>query len=506
MVYYLILLTSAFLFMSCGELFNVNTLPTNYKLAAPFSAQLGLSRAGTAGTETIQSVVADSTGNSYYAGATTGSLGETTGGSNDILIKKVNSSGSIVWIKQIGLTTITAFNTANATAYSAIASDYARGIALDSQGNIIVGACTYGSLAGTNAGGNDAVLLKLNSATGDVMLMKQFGTETETAETFSFAGDDCGEFGDFMDQIALAVDSSDNIFMTTMTTSNINEVASAYDFYVAKLDSSFNFQWLKQYGSVSVAAHNAAYSAAGNQFSADLVLDRDGHPFVAAYGGGGFAGVAQGLHEFIWTKLDKDTGVIQWIHQLGGVNWDVMTSAALASDGNFILGGYSGSDNLFGDGEVRQGSWDLTVFKVNASTGSIMWGKSLGTNAALAYSKDFSKNDQLMDVISHSNGNIYAVGFTTGDVSEPNSILNGQDAWIASFNSSTGSLLSFKQYGSLSFIGPASPVGDDMARTITEGVAGNIYIGGSTTGDFLAPSGGSTDAWYLGFNPEFGLP
>lgn len=481
------------------EVKNGNSTHTvSYKLPAPFSAQ-----SGTASDDQIFLSAADTQGNIYFSGTTKGNLGEASGGSDDIFVQKVNSTGTVVWTKQIGATTIAAYNTANATAYSAAGSDYARGIVVDSQGNAIVVGCTYGSLAGTNAGGSDAVFFKLNSLTGDVVQMKQFGTETE-AGTYNFDANDCGALGDIMDQPTLAIDSSNNIYMTTNTFGSINEAGTADDIYVTKLNSSFSIQWLKQMGTASVAALVGTYTAAGGQFAVGIELDSSGHPMIGGYGTGYNPALAQGLHDLLWFKLHKDTGAIQWVNQIGGPNWEVATAATLdIVDGHFLVGGYAGSDNLWGDGEDSAG-WDSFVFKVNASTGNIIWGKTLGTNASVDYSKNFAGNDFLQDIVVHPNGKIYAVGATAGNVSEVNA--GGADAWIAEFNHTTGALVNFTQYGSVSYLGPSAPVGADQINTISNGVEGNLYFGGMTTGTFLDTNSGAADLWYVGFNPETGSP
>ena len=51
------------------------------------------------------SVALDDSGNIYCAGYTEGALGEANGGGADAFIMKLDSSGGLQWVKQLGGTT-----------------------------------------------------------------------------------------------------------------------------------------------------------------------------------------------------------------------------------------------------------------------------------------------------------------------------------------------------------------------------------------------------------------
>ena len=81
----------------------------------------------------------DDSGNIYCAGATKGALGEASGGSYDAFVMKLNSSGAIQWVTQLGGTTIATggSNFGNGSCYS---------VALDDSGNIYCGGSTGGAM------------------------------------------------------------------------------------------------------------------------------------------------------------------------------------------------------------------------------------------------------------------------------------------------------------------------------------------------------------------------
>ena len=70
-------------------------------------------------------------------------------GSSDLFVVKYNSSGTKQWTQQLGTS----------------AADYARGVAVDSSGNVYAAGTTHGALDGnTSAGGSDLFVVKYNSS------------------------------------------------------------------------------------------------------------------------------------------------------------------------------------------------------------------------------------------------------------------------------------------------------------------------------------------------------
>jgi hypothetical protein len=100
---------------------------------------------GGVGNEYSTGVSVDTTGNIYVSGATTGSLdGNGNAGGFDSFITKFDSNGNKLATKLLGST----------------ADDFARDIAVDNLGNIVIAGYTAGSLAETNAGSNDIFVAK----------------------------------------------------------------------------------------------------------------------------------------------------------------------------------------------------------------------------------------------------------------------------------------------------------------------------------------------------------
>lgn len=112
----------------------------------------------------------DASGNVYCAGATGASLGETNADNFDIFVMKLNSSGELVWLKQIGQETVVPGNDKSQ-------NDVCNGIAVKDENNIYCAGSTSSSLGEANGGSTDVFILKLNS-NGDIDWLKQLGSET----------------------------------------------------------------------------------------------------------------------------------------------------------------------------------------------------------------------------------------------------------------------------------------------------------------------------------------
>jgi hypothetical protein len=87
-----------------------------------------------------------------------GALGGAHYGDSDIVVAKYDPAGNLMWATQLG-------TTGTDISYG--------GIWGDNQGNLYVAGRTTGSLGGTNAGGADAVLIKLSAPGGSMASSSQ---------------------------------------------------------------------------------------------------------------------------------------------------------------------------------------------------------------------------------------------------------------------------------------------------------------------------------------------
>ncbi len=292
------------------------------------------------------SIAVDPSGNVYTTGIFAGTadfdpgigiLNLTPVGAFDIFISKLDASGGLVWVKQLGGNSF----------------DFGNSIAVDASGNVY----TTGSFDGTvdfdpNAGifnltGVSDIFVSKLDASGNFVWAKNMG-------------------GDFADQgNAIAVDASGNVYTAgTFDTSGdfdpgagtfILSSAGSGEVFVSKLDASGNFIWAK---SVSASIGNA------------LSLDARGNVYVTG-----------SSPDFI-TKLDPSGNLI-WqknlIGNVGGSSISVDASGHVYATGYFSLtvdfDPGPGSFNLTAPGAMQ--AFDIFVSKSD-SLGNFLWAKGFG--------------------------------------------------------------------------------------------------------------------------------
>jgi uncharacterized delta-60 repeat protein len=175
---------------------------------------------GTSSRDIVTRVTVDSSDNIFVTGTTYGGLdGNTNSGEKDIFLVKYNSSGTKQWTQQLGTS----------------ADDFGYGVTVDSSDNIYLMGYTAGGLDwNTNSGENDTFLAKYNSS-GVKQWTQQLGTSAS----------DVG--------YGVAVDSSDNIYLTGWTQGGLdgNTNAGGQDIFLVKYNSSGVKQWTQQLGSTS---------------------------------------------------------------------------------------------------------------------------------------------------------------------------------------------------------------------------------------------------------------
>ena len=173
---------------------------------------------GLSGYDRAYGVAVDSSANIYVTGYTDKKLhGNNNSGKSDMFIVKYNSSGTRQWTKQFGTS----------------GWDVGYGVAADSSNNIYVTGYTEGGFDGnTSSGRRDIILVKFYD-NGTKHWTQQFGTSS----------DDTG--------YGVTVDSSDNIYVTGFTFGGLdgNTYSGKGDIILVKYNSSGTKQWTQQSGS-----------------------------------------------------------------------------------------------------------------------------------------------------------------------------------------------------------------------------------------------------------------
>ncbi len=280
-------------------------------------------------------------------------------------------------------------------------------------------------------------------------------------------------------------------------------VLNSYTLWVMRLDKNGNIKWQETFGvkikaGLSLAiTHDGDIIVAGGLMNRQALIMRlgpdgrikwqeevktnvNGYSFftslivlpngdIVAAGGYNCHLNNYNLWDFgsFWVVCFSKDGKILWTrrYHLRSSPNDIITSAALSSDGNLIVGGWANDDG-----------W---VLKINSNNGSVIWQKRYGKWGW----------DIISGVAVLPDGDIVVGG--------PTSCFGfgGVDAWVAKLNPN-GDILWTKAYGTAK---------DDALHTLTVDKDGNIIFGGLYSGKFVWGTyyqRGGADAWVVKLNPN----
>jgi len=180
----------------------------------------------------------------------------------------------------------------------------------------------------------------------------------------------------------------------------------------------------------------------------------------------------------IWLVKLSESGSIEWEKTYGGSDFDICSTVIMASDNSYIIAGSTYSND--GDVTGNHGSYDHWIVKVD-QMGNIEWQKCLGG----------SDYDQSADIIQASDGYYYVLGYaqsTDGDVIDA---IGHTDFWLVKLDEA-GTIIWTHSYGGTDY---------DDGYSLCE-FEGDIIMTGksnSVNGD-VSLHIGAYDIWTIGVN------
>jgi hypothetical protein len=394
----------------CGELLFGLATPPAHAQVLEWVRQFGF-----ADTELSFGVSADGLGNVYIAGTVPGC---TVGCNNDASVIKYDSAGDLLWVRQFGSSDFSHGETSYGVSAGGLGNVYisgfwdgdafvsnfdaagnlqwtrqlgtssygddSYGVSADGAGNVYITGVTPGSLAGPNAGVNDAFVAKYDSA-GDLLWTRQIGT------TFDEHGS------------GVSADGLGNVFITGTTYETFDD-----SMFISKFDAAGNLQWTRQ------------LATTGLDSSQGISADGLGNAYITGRTGGNLGGPNAGEYDAFVAKYDS-AGDIQWIRQLGTSGSDGSNGVSADGLGNIYISGETNGSL----GRVSAGNSDAFVAKYD-SEGNLQWTSQLGS----------SSHDHSRGVSADGLGHVYISGYTTGSLGVPSG--GEADAFIAKFNDCEG--------------------------------------------------------------------
>jgi hypothetical protein len=418
------------------------TLGTGWAVAQNTPAVEWQRNLGGSSDEFGVSIEQTSDGGYIVCGTTRSNNGDVVGnhGNEDIWVVKLNASGSTEWQRCLGGTQ---------------PDNGIRALELPGEGYLVLGnvRSNDGDVSG-NHGMIDFWLAKL-AADGTLLSQRCYGGTLNDAS----GGIEPTPDGGF-----ILVGGSRSV------DGDLTANAGSTDYWVLKIDADFDIQWQRSYGGSSAESAVA------------VALTSDGGYMIngSSSSDDGDVSGAFGLEDFWVVKLDE-LGNIQWQRPCGGSDLDLGSTITELSDGSFMAGGLTYSQN--GDVGAPLGSADVWSIRLSA-LGQPVDERTYGG----------SDTDSGTDMITASDGALVYTGTSSSSDGDLTSNQGGTDAWLFRIDNTGDIEWSTTLGGSASDAFLAFKATDDL---------GYIAVGQSSSSDGDLPgNNGGGDVWVVKFGPD----
>lgn len=245
---------------------------------------------------------------------------------------------------------------------------------------------------------------------------------------------------------------------------------NAHDGFVAKYTPQGQFLWVKQFGQTT--------GHVGQEYSTGLEFDAAGNVYVTGHSNseapqfGATALANQGSYDVYVTKLDATTGNFLWARGIGGINQDTAGGLNVSPAGDVYITG-SFYDTVDFDPSAA-------ISNLTAAGAADAYVLKLDTQGDFVWARQFSSpyDDFGGRVVLGNDGHIYATGTfrNTADFGEPGDPLlvtstTAETAaiFVAKLEESTGNTVWADQIGGTGAV--------TAARVAADG-AGSLYVAG----------------------------
>lgn len=272
-------------------------------------------------------------------------------------------------------------------------------------------------------------------------------------------------FGSLKDEYVMnyVSDKDGNLYIAGKTTGIIDKVNFGNnDGFLTKIDPSGNLIWSRQFGTT------------GEEDVQCCAIDESGNLYITGSTTGNLQGINKGKEDIFIVKYSND-GKALWTKQSGTEGIDV-ARGILAVDKGFIYITGNTDGKL---GQATSGKTDCFIMKLDKD------GKQIFTTQFGTPEDDYSYS-----VTGRKGSDIFVCGSTWGALTGKNK--GFIDAFEGEFNEN-GDVIKYNQFGSEGF---------DIAEIIRLDDDNNIYVGGTTSGNFGAEQIGEGDCFLIKLNPN----
>ena len=162
----------------------------------------------------------------------------------------------------------------------------------------------------------------------------------------------------------------------------------------------------------------------------------------------------------------NSSGEAEWAYEIGDKGSDYIYSVAETIDGNYVVGGYFGSDNIDLENGVSlapKGGMIVKLEKLEASTLSVVQAKAFGE----------TEKDKITTVAETSDG-----GYIVGGDFESDSIDLGNGVILTNKGSADGIIIKYNSFGEIEWTQVIGGTNYDYITSIIETSDGGYLVGG----------------------------
>lgn len=258
----------------------------------------------------------------------------------------------------------------------------------------------------------------------------------------------------------MVLDAAGNIYVAGFFNQNATFDATTLtnagmtDIFLAKYNSTGNFQWVRKAG------------GPGEDEANDLTVADNGDIYICgSYKNNAVFGLttlpSAGGQDMFVASYNND-GFFQWVQKGGGSGSDIARSIVVNSDGDVtVAGNFQGSATFSTKSLTSAGGYDIFMLRYS-SAGALAWAKGMGGTG----------NDYGNDLCTNTAKELYIVGEFEGTANIANESLTskgGSDIYVARFSNLGNSQWAFRDGG----------VNNDFVKSVFLGNMGSIYIAGS---------------------------
>jgi hypothetical protein len=350
--------------------------------------------------------------------------------------------------------------------FGGTSADYARAVAADGAGNVVVvgsfkASASFGGAQLTSAGGSDVFVAKYTAA-GAHLWSRRFGG----------AGDETA--------LSVAVDPSGAIFVggefwgaTTDLGGGALANAGASDAFLAKYSASGAHLWSRAFGGPDTdSTYGVATDAAGDVVAVGVFKGS-----AVDFGGRTLASMWGGLDSFV-VKLSGSNGGNLWAKNVRCGGPDFAYGVAVDGAGNVLVAGDFNGNADFGAGYVTTAGLADVYLAKYSSSGAYVWAKRFGG----------ANHDSAAAVAVDGSGNVAITGNFMGSVSF------GGTALTSASNSTDMFVAKYTAAGTHVWSRRAGDYYVDYGHGIGVDADGNVIVTGSFYGTVNLGGGAMTSA------------